>query len=223
VIVAIGSYGYDWSHGQNAEALTFQDAMDRASDAQAVIAFDPDTQNPTFSYGEDDGSTHQVWFLDGVTAFNQIHAADDYKPYGYALWRLGSEDPSVWSVLGRPYGAAAPDALRTIGQGEDIDIQGQGEVLEIAAQPSPGARNIEVDKDDGSIDDENYSALPSSYVIRRAGTLPHKIALTFDDGPDAQWTPQILDILKAKHVPATFFIIGASADMSPMLVQRVVA
>lgn len=222
-IVAIGNYGYDWSHGNNAEALTFQDAMDRASDAQADIAFDPDTQNPHFSYNEDDGSTHQVWFLDGVTAYNQIHAADEYKPYGYALWRLGSEDPSVWSVFGRPYGASAPDPLRTIGAGEDIDIEGQGEVLEIASQPSAGARSIEVDKDDGSIDDESYTALPSSYVIQRAGTLPHKIALTFDDGPDPEWTPQILDILKAKHVPATFFIIGENAEMSPKLVQREVA
>ncbi len=223
VIVAIGSYGYDWSHGQNAETLTFQDAMDRASDAQADIAFDPDTQNPNFSYSEDDGSTHRVWFLDGVTAYNQIHAADDYKPYGYALWRLGAEDPSIWSVLGRNYGAAAPDPLRTIGQGQDIDIEGQGEVLEITVQPSPGARSIEVDKDDGGIDDESYTALPSSYVIQRAGTLPHKIALTFDDGPDPEWTPQILDILKARHVPATFFIVGSNAEMSPRLVQREVA
>lgn len=222
-IIAIGSYGYDWLHGQNAEALTFQDAMDRASDAQADIAFDPDTRNPHFSYREDDGSTHEVWLLDGVTAFNQIHAADDYKPYGYALWRLGSEDPSVWSVFGRDYGAPAPEQLRSIGQGEDIDIEGQGEVLEITSQPSPGARSIELDRDDGSIDDESYSALPSSYVIRRAGTLPHKIALTFDDGPDPEWTPQILDILKAKHVPATFFIIGENAEMSPKLVQREVA
>lgn len=222
-IVAIGSYGYDWSHGNNAETLTFQDAMDRAADAQASITFDPDTQNPHFSYDEDDGSTHQVWFLDGVTAFNEIHAADEYKPYGYALWRLGSEDPSVWSVLGRPYAAPAPDQLRTIGAGEDIDIEGQGEVLEIASLPSPGTRTLEVDKDDDSIDDESYASLPSSYVIQRAGTLPHKIALTFDDGPDPEWTPKILDILKAKHVPATFFIIGANAEMSPKLVQREVA
>lgn len=222
-IVAIGSYGYDWSHGNNAEALTFQDAMDRASDAQVDITFDPDTQNPHFSYDEDDGSTHQVWFLDGVTAYNEIHAADDYKPYGYALWRLGSEDPSVWSALGRPYAAPAPDQLRTIGAGEDIDIEGQGEVLEIASKPTEGTRTLEVDKDDGSIDDESYTGLPSSYVIQRAGTLPHKIALTFDDGPDPEWTPQILDILKAKHVPGTFFIIGENAEMSPKLVQREVA
>jgi cellulose synthase/poly-beta-1,6-N-acetylglucosamine synthase-like glycosyltransferase/peptidoglycan/xylan/chitin deacetylase (PgdA/CDA1 family)/spore germination protein YaaH len=222
-IIAIGSYGYDWAKGQNAETVTFQDTMDRASDAQADISFDPDTQNPHFSYSEDDGTTHQVWFLDAVTAYNQIHAADDYKPWGYALWRLGSEDPSIWSVLGRNYGAAAPDQLRTIGEGEDIDFENQGEVLEIASEPSPGARSVEIDKDDGSIDDESYSSLPTSYVIQRAGTLPHKIALTFDDGPDPEWTPQILDILKAKHVPATFFIIGENAEMSPRLVQREVA
>ncbi|KRE99552.1 polysaccharide deacetylase [Frateuria sp. Soil773] len=219
-IVAIGSYGYDWAHGRTAETLTFQDTMDRASDAQAEIAFDPDAMNPHYAYREDDGTRHDVWFLDAVTAYNQIHAADDYKPYGYALWRLGSEDPSIWAVLGRPYGAAAPAQLRTIGQGEDIDIEGQGEVLQIASEPAPGARTVEVDKDDGSIDDESYTALPSSYVIQRTGTLPHKIALTFDDGPDPEWTPQILDILKAKHVPATFFIIGENAEMSPRLVQR---
>jgi len=219
-IVAIGSYGYDWAKGKNAEALTFQDAMDRASDAQADISFDPDTQNPHFSYSEDDGTRHQVWFLDGVTAYNEMHAADEYKPYGYALWRLGSEDPSVWPLLGRNYGAPAPPQLQTIGKGEDIDIEGQGEVLEIASKPSAGARTLTVDKDDGSISDETYTSLPSSYVIQRAGTLPHKIALTFDDGPDPDWTPQILDILKAKHVPATFFIIGANAEMSPRLVQR---
>ena len=222
-IVAIGSYGYDWAHGKDAEALTFQDSMDRATDAQASITFDSDTQNPRYSYSDDDGTDHQVWFLDGVTAYNQVHAADSYKPYGYALWRLGSEDPSVWSVFGRDYNAPAPAQLRHIGQGEDIDIEGQGEVLQITSRPSSGARSIDVDKDDGSIDDESYTSLPSSYVIQRAGTLPHKIALTFDDGPDPEWTPQILDILKEKHVPATFFIVGENAEMSPRLVQREVA
>ncbi|PWK91997.1 glycosyltransferase [Fulvimonas soli] len=222
-IVALGSYGYDWAQGKAAEALTFQDAMDRASDAQAGIDFDGDSGNPHYSYSEDDGTVHQVWFLDGVTAYNQIHAADAYRPWGYAVWRLGSEDPSVWSLFGRPYGAPAPDGLRTIGQGEDIDIEGQGEILQIASAPSPGARTLEVDKDDGSIDDERYTALPSSYVIQRVGTAPRKIALTFDDGPDPEWTPQILDILKARHVPATFFIIGENAEMSPGLVQREVA
>jgi cellulose synthase/poly-beta-1,6-N-acetylglucosamine synthase-like glycosyltransferase/peptidoglycan/xylan/chitin deacetylase (PgdA/CDA1 family)/spore germination protein YaaH len=221
-IIAIGSYGYDWAHGQNAEALTFQDAMDRASDAQANISFDPDTRNPHFSYSEDDGTVHHVWFLDGVTAYNQIHAADAYQPFGYAVWRLGAEDPSVWSVLGRAYGTPAPAQLHDIGQGEDIDIEGEGEILQIASTPAAGTRTFALEGGSGDIADESYTSLPQSYVIQRVGTLPHKIALTFDDGPDPQWTPQILDILKAKHVPATFFIIGANAESSPRLVQRMV-
>ncbi|WP_431636114.1 glycosyltransferase [Dyella sp. KULCS107] len=221
-IVALGSYGYDWAHGQNAEAVTFQDAMDRAADAQATIDFDDDTQNPHFSYSEDNGTVHDLWFLDAATAYNQIHDADGYQPYGYAVWRLGSEDPSIWSVIGRPYGAAAPDALHEIGEGQDIDIEGQGEILQIASKPQPGARTFSIDKDSGEIDGEQYTALPTSYVIQRVGIQPGKIALTFDDGPDPDWTPKILDILKAKHVPATFFIIGENAEASPRLVQRMV-
>ena len=53
--------------------------------------------------------------------------------------------------------------------------------------------------------------------------MPKKLALTFDDGPDPEWTPQILDILKAKHVPATFFVIGANMEAHPGLVQRILA
>ena len=49
------------------------------------------------------------------------------------------------------------------------------------------------------------------------------VALTFDDGPDPAWTPQILDILANKHVPATFFDIGMNAQAQPALVNREIA
>ncbi len=47
-----------------------------------------------------------------------------------------------------------------------------------------------------------------------------KVALTFDDGPDPKNTPKILDILKAEHVPATFFVIGMKAEKNPELILR---
>ena len=53
--------------------------------------------------------------------------------------------------------------------------------------------------------------------------MPGKLALTFDDGPDPEWTPAILDILKDKHVPAAFFMIGSNMEAHPGLVQRVLA
>jgi peptidoglycan-N-acetylglucosamine deacetylase len=222
-ILAIGNYGYDWGGGKQAEDVSYQEAIRTAQESQADIDFDADAENPHFSYEDEDGKKHHVWFLDGVTAFNQIHAADIYKPFGYVLWRLGSEDPSIWSVLGRNYGAPAPEGLRTIAGGQDVDFRGEGEILRVASIPSEGKRNLEIDPDSGDIVDQNYTAMPMSYVIQRFGAVPHKIALTFDDGPDPRWTPAILDILKDKGVHASFFIIGENAGTYPDLVRREVA
>ena len=54
-------------------------------------------------------------------------------------------------------------------------------------------------------------------------TLPladHEVILTFDDGPDAKYSPQILDALAAQCVRATFFDIGAKIDALPDLARR---
>jgi cellulose synthase/poly-beta-1,6-N-acetylglucosamine synthase-like glycosyltransferase/peptidoglycan/xylan/chitin deacetylase (PgdA/CDA1 family) len=59
-------------------------------------------------------------------------------------------------------------------------------------------------------------------VIERSGDHPGLIALTFDDGPDPNWTPAILDILKQENVPATFFVIGRNGQAYPNLVRRIV-
>ncbi len=220
-IVALGNYAYDWN-GADVDSMSFEEAVIAANDSDARVNFDDASNNPHFSYVEDDGTTHDVWLLDAVTAYNQIHAADPYQPAGYALWRLGSEDPSIWSVMGRPYNATAPNALGKIPIIEDIDYEGQGEILRVEAHPQTGARSFERNLKTGDIDDESYTKLPTGYVIRQFGAARKKIALTFDDGPDPEWTPQILDILKQKHVPATFFIIGSNAEQNPGLVQRIV-
>jgi cellulose synthase/poly-beta-1,6-N-acetylglucosamine synthase-like glycosyltransferase/peptidoglycan/xylan/chitin deacetylase (PgdA/CDA1 family) len=224
-IVALGAYAYDWQDGGGpADALGFQDAMVAARDAGADIQFDDATNNPHFSYKEENGARHDVWFLDAATSFNEIHAADPYRPAGYALWRLGSEDPSVLSLLGRRYGLPAPKSLSHIAiNTDDIDFNGRGEILQVEAGPSPGARTLQIEPGTGDIVDEHYTQLPTSYVIRRVGAQGRKLALTFDDGPDPDWTPQILAILKAKHVPATFFMIGSNMEAHPGLVQRVLA
>jgi peptidoglycan/xylan/chitin deacetylase (PgdA/CDA1 family)/spore germination protein YaaH len=217
-IVAIANYGYDWNGGQ-ADTITFEDAIVAAHDSDADIDFDDATNNPHFSYVEEDHKLHDIWFLDAATAFNEIHAADIYQPAGYALWRLGAEDPSTWGVMGRRWGSPAPQDLHHI-PSPDIDFEGHGEILKIEADPTSGQRKFELDPQTGDINDENYVKLPTGYVIRQFGAKPHELALTFDDGPDPEWTPQILDILRDKHVPATFFVIGGNAEANPGLVQR---
>ena len=222
-IIALGSYAYDWNDNAT-DSLPFQDAVVAAHDSAATIDFDSATNNPHFSYREDDDTRHDVWFLDAVTAFNEVHAADIFQPAGYAIWRLGSEDPSIWTVIGKPYDAPAPATLGRIPVVEDIDFEGEGELIHVDAEPTSGSRTFERDPQTGDIDDETYTKLPTGYVIHQFGAVKKKeIALTFDDGPDPEWTPQILHILKQKHVHATFFIIGGNAEANPGLVQRLIA
>jgi cellulose synthase/poly-beta-1,6-N-acetylglucosamine synthase-like glycosyltransferase/peptidoglycan/xylan/chitin deacetylase (PgdA/CDA1 family) len=49
------------------------------------------------------------------------------------------------------------------------------------------------------------------------------VALTFDDGPDPQWTPAILEVLRRHHAHATFFVIGSKVDDYPDLAREIVA
>jgi cellulose synthase/poly-beta-1,6-N-acetylglucosamine synthase-like glycosyltransferase/peptidoglycan/xylan/chitin deacetylase (PgdA/CDA1 family) len=51
---------------------------------------------------------------------------------------------------------------------------------------------------------------------------PNTVALTFDDGPDPRWTPQILDVLAKYHVPATFFVVGTQVARHPAIAERAV-
>ena len=125
--------------------------------------------------------------------------------------------------MGRAYDAPPPDGLRKIGRTQDVDIEGSGGILRVADSPQTGNRTFETDKRFGDIVDETYTRVPTPFVIQRSGDVPGKLALTFDDGPDPEWTPQILDILKAKGVKASFFVIGANAESYPDLVQRIVA
>jgi peptidoglycan/xylan/chitin deacetylase (PgdA/CDA1 family) len=47
------------------------------------------------------------------------------------------------------------------------------------------------------------------------------IALTFDDGPHATYTPRILDVLRDRRAPATFFVLGSQVDRNPAIARRV--
>jgi peptidoglycan-N-acetylglucosamine deacetylase len=222
-IIALGNYGYDWTKGsKDTKEVTFQEAVISAHDSEADITFDDATSNPYFSYDEEDKTSHTVWFLDSVTAYNQMRAASGYHCAGFALWRLGSEDPSIWSIFGAEQPNVSPDLLKRIVYGYEVDFEGTGELLRVQASPHDGERTIETDPKTGFISSEEFISIPSSYVIERTGDKPGSIALTFDDGPDPDWTPAILDILKQENVPATFFVIGKNGQAHPDLLRRMV-
>ncbi|MDI6715616.1 MAG: polysaccharide deacetylase family protein [Actinomycetota bacterium] len=68
---------------------------------------------------------------------------------------------------------------------------------------------------------EYHGIGPQDGVIRRG---PHEniVAITFDDGPNPAYTPQLLDILKEKGVKATFFAVGLHVKKYPEIAKRIV-
>lgn len=60
-----------------------------------------------------------------------------------------------------------------------------------------------------------------SIGVFRKGSAGNRIALTFDDGPDPEYTPLLLDLLKKHDVKATFFVLGAQAERHPDLIERI--
>lgn len=73
----------------------------------------------------------------------------------------------------------------------------------------------------------SYALIPNFYyrnmckkVIKKAESEDKTIALTFDDGPDPNYTPQLLDLLKENDIKCTFFVIAEQAQKYPELIQR---
>ncbi|MGC2696149.1 MAG: glycosyltransferase [Candidatus Angelobacter sp.] len=227
LICAIGSYGYDWGISPktrrivNVDTNNVQEAWLHARESGSDIDLDPDSLNPHFAYEEDNGVRHQVWYLDAVTALNQMRSARNFGIRTFALWRLGSEDRSLWKIWDNPNEDGAENKLTAVPSGEDVDREGYGEILVIQHQPSPGERKVMVDSDTKLITSENMTVLPEPYEIRQYGWKNKQIALTFDDGPDPVYTPKILDILKRENAPATFFLIGLQTQKFPALARRI--
>jgi cellulose synthase/poly-beta-1,6-N-acetylglucosamine synthase-like glycosyltransferase/spore germination protein YaaH/peptidoglycan/xylan/chitin deacetylase (PgdA/CDA1 family) len=229
MIVGIANYGYDWpepdkkSH-PTAKELSVQEALLHAYESEAQVALDPGSLNPHFSYSDDSDRVHEVWFLDAVTAYNQIRAAERLGVQGTALWRLGSSDSSIWKI----WDATRPDdaireKLKDVPPGPDLILEGSGDIWRIADKPKRGVRSFTYDPATDLFTAETYESYPLSYEIDQLGATRRKIALSFDDGPDPRWTPKILDILKEKHVPAAFFVVGEEAAKSPGVLKRAYA
>ncbi len=250
IICSVGSYAYDWTSklptapvaakGRKAAApeatpailsvssLSTQEAWQAASDAGAKIDLDDTSLNPHFGYDDEDtGLRHQVWMLDAVTVLNQMRVARALGLQTFALWRLGEEDDSLWKIWDGPLGSNPVTDLAKVSPGQDVDTEGDGDILRVTGQPQSGHRTLQMDDDTTipkqylSVVSESMDSYPLPYTITQYGYQPKKVAISFDDGPDPTWTPKILDVLKRYNVKGTFFMIGEEAEDNVGVMQRV--
>ena len=235
MILALAGFGYNWKMNDNnravsAEPISYQDALTLALSFDGKIIFDNDSYNLHFSYDDDNGVQHQVHFTDAATTFNSMRFAVESGLSGVALWRLGSEDSRMWDFYDRDM---SKDSLKnfdfhlfttvkSFSTDETPAYSGEGEVLDVIGGPTSGKIRPELDTSELLISEEKYDSLPSKWVARKYGTKDKKkLVLTFDDGPDPIYTPQILDILSREKVPAAFFLVGINAENNIPLVKRI--
>jgi cellulose synthase/poly-beta-1,6-N-acetylglucosamine synthase-like glycosyltransferase/spore germination protein YaaH/peptidoglycan/xylan/chitin deacetylase (PgdA/CDA1 family) len=226
IVVGVANYAYDWAEvpkntENSAQEFSVQTALLHAYESETQVEFDQASLNPHYSYSDEQDHVHQVWMLDAVTAYNELRASDRLGVQGTALWRLGSSDSSLWPI----WDASRPDdatrqKIMDIPPGTDLTFEGAGDIWHIADTPKSGHRSFTYDAASDLFTGEKYEAYPLSYDIEQIGAAKNKIALSFDDGPDPQWTPKILDVLKGKNVVGTFFVIGDEANRYPGILKR---
>lgn len=229
LVLCIAGYGYDWSKNMEAVTVTYQQALANAQQYHANIDFDNDTYNNYYNYTDINNVKHEVYFNDAASNFNTVRFADEYGTAGTALWRLGSEDERLWNYYSRglsnedlrqqPFDFNSLQYVNT--PVERPDYIGDGEVLNVITDPQPGKINLSIDSTEGLIGEQQYVQLPTKYVIKKYGIVHKQVVLTFDDGPDPQYTPQVLDILKKEKVPAAFFVVGMEAENNLPLLRRI--
>jgi cellulose synthase/poly-beta-1,6-N-acetylglucosamine synthase-like glycosyltransferase/peptidoglycan/xylan/chitin deacetylase (PgdA/CDA1 family)/spore germination protein YaaH len=226
VMMGIGAYGgYEWNDAgntQNLTAVTTPDIWITARENHVLPQFDPDVSNPFLAWTTPDSIDHFIWYLDATTAADEIRIARARGVTSVALWRLGSEDGSIWHLLDRDGGMNPLDSINTIEPGYNVQFQGDGELLTVLHGPMPGARHVVTDTA-GVITAATTDSVPAQWLVERTGAQDHEVALTFDDGPSAKWTPAILDTLRSRGVNATFFMIGDEVIGNYGLTRRVLA
>lgn len=244
IILGVAGYARDWineEEGKRVDDITYTAAIDNAKLSGAEINFNNDTYNLNYRYTEpptDSASEtkHDIWFTDAATTFNILRFSDDYSTAGTALWHLGGEDPRIWKFYGRNLSTASLQkypfdfsslSSTVIDPNKKPTASGEGELLNIIYSPAKGNIKFEIDSTEMLIAEQKYVELPSGYVYEKFAEdkTPmgpgHKIILTFDDGPDPEYTPKILDILEKEKVPATFFVIGLNAENNIPLLNRI--
>jgi len=218
----IGVYGYDWKvdSKDNAADVGFEEVMQDAGDGGLKVNWDKNSQNPYITYKENNVN-HEVWFLDASTFYNQMKATFQADAAGVAIYSLGNEDPGIWDVVKNKADISkSVSSIKSIAPLSQLQFTGAGDLYYVKSDSKSGYRDVSLGSD-GYINNVNYTSIPAGPVIEQFGKQQGKeIALTFDDGPDPAYTPEILDILEKYNINATFFLVGENAEANPDIVER---
>jgi peptidoglycan-N-acetylglucosamine deacetylase len=203
---------------------SFGDTVELIKKLKLTISTDSDN-NSFVEYVDDEKKPHKIFLGDGVILFNQLFdlskilKEDLYE--GYAFSNIGFEDDTVWDVLkAESFNARLSVLEKKFKVDTLVENKGQGVLAKILSDFEYGVRKFKFSE--GYISGQMWEKLPARSIVQRSGFKPKTLTLTFDDGPDPVYTPQILDILKKYDVKATFFVIGKNVKEYPEIAKRIV-
>lgn len=97
VVLGIAAYGYDWSWSKG-KALNYNGIQNLIKSHQIAPKWHSVYKVPYFTY-KSWGVTHQVWYENSYSTSFKVDLVNKYGLKGVAVWRLGYEDPNIWSII----------------------------------------------------------------------------------------------------------------------------
>lgn len=108
VMQGVPLYGYDWV-GQSGTDIVWEQADALAKQYGMTVNWDAASASPWFEYLAK-STRHTVWFENGSSVDAKLQANAAYGAGGVTLWRLGGQDPAVWSALRSRFGGTGTKA-----------------------------------------------------------------------------------------------------------------
>jgi len=104
ILMGQNLYGYDWTlpfveGGEAATAVSPQQAITIARENNVAIQFDSVAQAPFFTYTDNEGNEHEVWFEDARSIQAKFDLIREFNLLGIAYWKLGLAFPQNWLLL----------------------------------------------------------------------------------------------------------------------------
>jgi len=99
VYVGIHLYGLNWPEEGGAGSLTWDSAQALLQREGISPSWEETASEPWFTYPDGSGGQREVWYANGASVSARLDLVRDYGLGGIAIWRLGGEDPDVWTAI----------------------------------------------------------------------------------------------------------------------------
>ena len=175
---------------------------------------------PSFVKPIDTNNYNQFIFQDATSIIN-YKAKIKSLSNNNQKWELGiSNIESLEPTAIEQLKTQNTDSIKSFKSTVRVQKNGQGSIINNIKPSQNGVRQTIIK--DGKIIDQSIQRDYTVSQLDLSGIQSSKLALTFDDGPDPIYTPQILDLLKQYNAKATFFVVGKKVKQHPDLIKRII-